>query len=111
MVKREFLELVSKYILLIPDEMELRKVFIFGSCAKGKENQDSDIDVALVFEKVENFFDIQVKLMNLRWDVDLRIEPHPFELNSFNDNDPFANQILKEGIEIIPEKLEGVLGI
>jgi hypothetical protein len=42
----------------------------------------------------------RLSLMKLRYDVDLRIEPHPFLPQDFKD-DPFAFEIRKTGIRLI----------
>jgi len=40
--------------------------------------------------------------MKLRWDIDLRIEPHPFLPEEWeNDTNPFVNEIKKYGEKII----------
>jgi len=39
-------------------------------------------------------------MMKLRRRIDLRIEPHPFILSDFNQNDPLVNEILKYGIRL-----------
>lgn len=40
-------------------------------------------------------------LMKLRRKFDTRIEPHPFDESDFKHSDPFANEILNTGIQII----------
>lgn len=100
MVNQSIIDTVKMYISQIPDNLDLRKVFLFGSYAKGKENPDSDIDIALIIGKMDDFYAIQMQLMRLRRKIDLRIEPHPFAEEDFNAQNPFAYEIQKTGIEI-----------
>jgi len=100
MVDQSVLETAKKYIQQIPADMDLRKAFLFGSYARGLERKDSDIDIALVVGKMDDFFLIQMQLMRLRRKIDLRIEPHPILEKDFNIQNPFAYEIKKTGIEL-----------
>jgi uncharacterized protein len=86
--------------MIIPKELGVKKVYLFGSFAKGKENEESDIDIALILENMPDFFSTQRQLMKLRRKIDLRIEPHPIKEQDFNSLNPFAYEIEKTGIEI-----------
>ncbi|OFX32317.1 MAG: hypothetical protein A2X08_03795 [Bacteroidetes bacterium GWA2_32_17] len=95
---------INQYISLIKHSHKgIEKVILFGSYAKNNERQDSDIDIALIFDKLNenDKFDMQVQLMMLASKVDTRIEPHPFSKADYNSNTPFINEIKKTGIEII----------
>lgn len=103
MVNPAIIETARQYVSQIPDELGLKKVYLFGSYAKGNEHKESDIDIALVLENMTNFFSTQMLLMRLRRKIDLRIEPHPIVEKDFNAMNPFACEIQKNGIEIIFE--------
>lgn len=75
-------------------------VYLFGSHAKGGNHPDSDIDIAAVFGKVTDTFELQVQLMKIRRHYDTRIEPHVFKAEEFNPSNPMASEIIKTGIEI-----------
>lgn len=79
---------------------DLRKVYIFGSFARGSSRQDSDIDMAMVFDDVQDTFDRQVQLMKVRRKYDSRIEPHVFRLADFNKSHPLAAEIMSTGFEV-----------
>jgi len=79
---------------------EVKKIYLFGSCAKGTSDDDSDIDLAIIFGHLSDAFEMQVELMKMRRKFDTRIEPHPFSESDFNSSHPLANDILKHGIEI-----------
>ena len=101
MVNQSVIETARKYIQQIPSDLDLRKAFLFGSYAKGMERDDSDIDIALVIGKMDDFFSVQMQLMRLRRKVDLRIEPHPIWEKDFVVQNPFAYEIQKTGVELI----------
>ena len=95
-------QVAKRYIAFIKKmHPGIKKVYMFGSCAKGINNADSDIDLAIVFENLSDTFDMQVQLMKLRRKFDTRIEPHPFRESDFNFSHPFAREILTTGREVI----------
>ena len=101
MDKREAPDQILGYINQLKSSYsDLRKVYIFGSFVKGSSRKDSDIDMALVFDDVEDTFDRQVQLMKIRRNYDSRIEPHVFRLADFNENHPLAAEIISTGIEM-----------
>lgn len=104
MVDQRIIETVKQFILIIPQDMRVKKAYLFGSFAKGREREESDIDIALVLENMTDFFSVQRQLMKLRRKVDLRIEPHPINARDFNSANPFAYEIEKSGIEVSLEK-------
>lgn len=79
---------------------DLRKAYIFGSYAKGSSSNDSDIDIAVVFDAVSDSFDLQVQLMKMRRLYDSRIEPHVFQSSDFDRSNPLVGEILSNGVEI-----------
>lgn len=76
--------------------------YLFGSYAKNKERIESDIDIALVIDNLQDAdkFDLQVQLMLTASKFDTRIEPHPISKLDLNSDNPFAYEIKKTGIEI-----------
>jgi len=100
MVDKSIINTAKLYIQKIPADLELKKAFLFGSYAKGNQHSDSDIDIAIIVGKMDDFFAVQMQLMRLRRDIDLRIEPHPILEGDFNIQNPLAFEILKTGKEI-----------
>ncbi len=76
MVNRGIINTVKQFVMLIPKEIGIKKAYLFGSFARGKEREESDIDIAVINENMPDFFETQRLLMCLRRKVDLRIEPH-----------------------------------
>ena len=79
---------------------DLRKVYMFGSFAKGSAGRDSDIDLAMVFDDVADTFDRQVQLMKIRRQYDSRIEPHVFRVADFDKSHPLAEVIISTGVQV-----------
>jgi len=100
MDKGDAIQIADKYITLISQIYSVRKAILFGSFANGTNHDDSDIDIAVILDSSDDIIDTQIEMMKLRRNVDLRIEPHPFRCQDFNDSNPVANEIMKYGIEI-----------
>jgi uncharacterized protein len=94
-------DIIKDYLLFLKkNNFPVVKAFLFGSHAKGTYQDDSDIDLAVVLEEVVDRFDVGVQLAKLTRNVDIRIEPHPFDVNEFNISHPFAKDILQHGIQV-----------
>jgi predicted nucleotidyltransferase len=100
MDKREAVMAAQRYVNTVNGKYPLCRALVFGSYVKGKQHSGSDIDVAVVMRQINNLFDTQVDLLQLRSDDDLQIEPHPFRESDFDSDDPFVYEILKDGIEL-----------
>jgi len=101
MDKRQAIEIANKYIDSIKNKYDIESAMLFGSYAKGTYHDDSDIDIAIVIRHVDDIIETQVELMKLRRNIDLRIEPHPFDYLDFNRANPVVNEILKDGVTLI----------
>ena len=101
MDQRVAIKIAEKYVnYLRNNKFTVQKAYLFGSYVSGNYNEDSDIDLAIVMDTLPNSFTTQVELMKISRKFDTRIEPHPFEESDFNTTNPFANEILKNGIRI-----------
>jgi len=99
MGNEEVINKIKAYIILLKDHFDIDKVFLYGSYSKGKPHKDSDIDVAIVVNKLEgDFFDTIPVAWKLRSKIDNRIEPLIFEKGK--DRSGFLKEIIKTGIEI-----------
>jgi predicted nucleotidyltransferase len=99
MDKTEVIELVRIYKKLLKKHFGPVDVYLFGSYANNSFKNDSDIDVAVVFENIEgDFFDINPVLWRLRRQVDDRIEPVLIEKD--HDESGFLEEIMKTGVAI-----------
>jgi predicted nucleotidyltransferase len=101
MDKNEALKIAKRYIEKISKEYQIESAILFGSFAKGTNHPDSDIDIAIVFKRIDDLIDLQIQLMQLRSDDDLLIEPHPFKIADFHISNPIVAEIKKNGIELL----------
>lgn len=94
--------IIIKYAANLQKHLDLHSVYLFGSYAKGENHQDSDIDVAVVADGFSgDIIEDTHLLMKLRRNIDNRIEPHPFSLQEFSENNPFVKEIKTKGIKVI----------
>jgi predicted nucleotidyltransferase len=85
------------------NSIPIAKAFLFGSYANGKYEEWSDIDIALVSDKFigDQFYDRR-KIADVTLKLDVRIEPHTYKIEDFNENDDlFVKEILRTGIQIV----------
>lgn len=93
---REIDEIAARYAELVKKELQVNSIYLFGSYAAGHAHDDSDIDIAVITDdNCEDMIENMMKLMKLRRQVDIRIEPHPLRTN-----DPFVKEILATGRKI-----------
>lgn len=103
MPKTEAKKIVVKYVEnLRAQKISFSAIYLFGSHAHGKPTKWSDIDVAIITEKIKRNRDANIlKLWKAREGVDNRIEPHSFTPEDFRDYwNPMAHEIKKTGIKI-----------
>jgi len=100
MVKKEIHNTIRRYILELKKEgIEIIKVFLFGSYARGNEREDSDIDVAVVCKDfAADSIEQNMKLWKIAVRVDARISPISLSLSDLR----------KEYIPIVPEVKGGI---
>ena len=97
----DILNSIEKYINVVNKHYKVNYIILFGSYAKGTNNESSDIDIAVVSSDFSDTLDDQVELMKLTIDIDLRIEPHAITIEEFNEVDtPFIDEIIQTGVEL-----------
>ena len=99
MDKNTAISITKRFIEALPKYLPIKKVYLFGSNVMDVSHEDSDIDIAVIFEDISDYFSTQLLLMRIRRNIDLRIEPHPFAERDFNESDSLAHEILQKGIE------------
>ena len=92
--------IAKRYVDLVRTRYALQRAYLFGSSVRGASTSESDIDIALILTDPGDVFETRIELMKLRRQIDLRIEPHPFDKKDFDENDSLANEIMKYGVEI-----------
>lgn len=90
-------EIRDKIIQILQDKIDCEVIIIFGSYARGTQNQESDIDIAIRSKKIitkKELYDVSNKISDeLKRDIDL------VNLDTI-ENDGFKYEILINGIVI-----------
>ncbi len=99
---RQINKVIKEYTkLLLYAGFPIEKIILFGSYASRKATMDSDIDLAVILKEItEDRFSTRLKLMKYCRDFDEVIEPHPFWVKEFNKQNPFASEIIKNGVVV-----------
>jgi len=99
MDKGEVIDKLLKYKMLISKHFDIDRIVLFGSYAKGNQREDSDIDVAIIVNSIDqDYFTYAPLLWKLRRDIDDRIEPILIENN--HDESGFLKEVLNSGLVI-----------
>jgi len=100
-VDKSVINSAEKFIAEVKKHENVDAAFLFGSCAAGTNNENSDIDVAVVLCGIENEYLELLKLNKYTRGIDARIEPHPIKTEDYiAKKNPFINEILRTGIRI-----------
>ncbi len=105
MVKRtidsRIMDSIKKYIEKISQYYKIEAIILFGSYAKGTENEDSDIDIAIISSDFKDLIEDGAKLIGLTWKIDTRIEPHPITTEDYKKiSNPFIREVVDTGIKV-----------
>ncbi|MFH0755098.1 MAG: nucleotidyltransferase domain-containing protein [bacterium] len=96
---------IYEYIqILKKDKLPIKKVVLFGSYAKGRQNKWSDVDLCIISPKFKNTFnDMRYLSSKVIFDMKYTIEPHPYHPKDFVNEDPLVWEIKKTGKVICQE--------
>jgi predicted nucleotidyltransferase len=76
MVAKSIIETIREYALAVSNRYSVKRIFLFGSYARGTQRPDSDIDIAVVLKnEPEDVIQAEADLYRLGMDFDVRIEP------------------------------------
>ncbi|MCL1820369.1 MAG: nucleotidyltransferase domain-containing protein [Oscillospiraceae bacterium] len=94
--KNAVITAAQQYANAVTQELSPASIVLFGSYVKGLPNDDSDIDVAVIFD---GFSGDWLKTSNRLWrlieNVSFDIEPHMLDIK--DDKSGFAAHIYKTG--------------
>jgi len=100
-IDNRIMDSIKKYIEKISEHYKIEAIILFGSYAKGTENEDSDIDIAIISSDFKDIIDDGAKLIGLTWKIDTRIEPHPILTEDYeNISNPFVKEVVDTGIKV-----------
>jgi predicted nucleotidyltransferase len=98
MDKEQAIELAQRYKAIVAERLSLKSLYLYGSYSKGNQTEDSDIDIAVVVERMsDNYFDDTPLLWKLKRKVSNLIEP---VLLTEDFDNPLYADVLKSGILI-----------
>lgn len=93
------IEKVKQYADIVKQTMAVKRIVLYGSYARGCENHLSDIDVAVIVDRIEgDYLELSSRLFKLVREIDTRIEP--VLLSEEADKSGFIESIMKYGKEI-----------
>lgn len=94
---------IKNYVLSLErSNVPVWRLYLYGSYAKDTYHADSDIDLAVFWDRDDiDGFDEDVLLRKLCLDIDLRIEPHSFARTDFDETDPYIKEIIETGERIL----------
>ena len=97
------IDIIKAIRIRIGNELDIKKVFLFGSYAKGTYSENSDIDICIVAANVENEFLAAFKIAPKITNIDARVEPIVISEKDFNERNVFGivKEIKTYGIEIV----------
>ena len=100
-INKEILDVINVFVNEIKKYYNVSRVILFGSYAKGTNNEESDIDIAIISDEFENIYECMAELMGMTWDIDARIEPHPIKQKDFDEvSDYFIKEVRDTGIKV-----------
>ena len=96
MDKREATAIAKQYAHVVAQDMKPDKIVLFGSTVNRIRTDDSDIDVAVIFDKFEgNWIKASAHLVGLCEGISYDIEPHLCSVSE--DRSGFVEEILRTG--------------
>jgi predicted nucleotidyltransferase len=97
-------KIVNDYVDEVRQAMPIDKVYLYGSYAKGTATEHSDIDLCFFSHSFEGqkLVDVVTQLLMLaeKWRK-IDIEPYAMPTSELNNDNPFVNEILRTGKEVI----------
>ncbi len=100
-INKDVLNIINKFISEIKKQYNVTTIILFGSYAKGTENENSDIDIAIISDDFDDIYECMANLMGMTWDIDARIEPHPIKKKDFDEvSDYFIKEVIDTGIKV-----------
>ena len=100
-VNSEIMKSIQQYIEKISKYYKIDAIILFGSYSKGTENEDSDIDIAIISSDFKDIIEDGAKLIGLTWKIDTRIELHPITVEDYRKvSNLFVKEVRDTGIKV-----------
>lgn len=90
--------MAQRYKAAVAERLPVKALYLYGSFSKGNYTEESDIDIAVVVERMsDNYFEDTPLLWKLKRKISNRIEP---VLLTEDTHNPLYADIIKTGIRI-----------
>jgi len=93
---------LREFLSTLKDTLPVREVYLYGSFAKKEIHEGSDIDLLIVGDFRERFFDRIGKILDL---TDLPIQPLVYTVDEFEDmkrsKNPFIVEVLRTAVRLV----------
>ncbi len=100
MDKEEVIKSLHNLKIELSKQYGIKNLYLFGSYSTNQQNIYSDIDVAIVFDKIiGNYLEFVSSVWNISGSINSLIEPVVF-VEGQNDPSGFLEMIRKTGIEV-----------
>jgi predicted nucleotidyltransferase len=101
-IPHQIIESIKKFKEKISSDLKIKKVILFGSYSNGSFSEESDIDLCIIAEDVDNSFLATLRIAPKIIGIDLRIEPLVFSVKDYEENSKFGilKEIKEQGIEL-----------
>ena len=95
--------IIENYISLLADNnITVNNAYLFGSYAKGFQNEWSDIDIAIVSDSFEGIrIKDRDKIRRYALSISSSLEILPFNPKDFSVENPLAKEIMETGIRLV----------
>ncbi|MBZ0177746.1 MAG: nucleotidyltransferase domain-containing protein [Melioribacteraceae bacterium] len=95
--------IIENYISVLRDNnIPIKNAYLFGSYAKGNNNELSDIDIALISDFFEGIrIKDKDKIRRITLSVSSNLEILPFSPDDFSLENPLAKEIIETGIRLV----------
>ncbi len=95
MDKEQAIKVARRYKELLAEKLSFKAVYLYGSYSKGNYNENSDIDIAIIVDKLSNnFFEDTPLLWKLRRKISTLIEP---VLLTEDESNPLYYDVVRTG--------------
>lgn len=101
MAKREIVEMLKNYILVLRSEgITINKAYLYGSYLSNTATDESDIDIMIVTENEDDY--LAGKIWSLTRKVNSKIEPYLVGQGRFmnSEESPLIDWVKRTGLEI-----------
>jgi predicted nucleotidyltransferase len=95
--KAAVINMIQLYVNAVTKEFSPAAIVLFGSYAKGTEDEDSDIDIGVVFNGFDgDWLNTSTRLWSLAYGISYDIEPHLLDIT--RDDSGFVRHVFKTGL-------------